>query len=270
MRRFMLAGLLLVGPIAFAQTPAPKPAAPAPLPAPVPAPAPRRPAAPPARAGLAITVTDPRGVTLSDVHVQILGTTDRSGDTNASGQLSLPGLQAGTYRLRFSGDSVITFEKEITLRAGQIADVDVMLNAAPPKPEPPPPPPPPPAAPPSAPSVGPVGQPQALSIVDLVERELISNNQPRRETLVSCSGNTRTTLVQLNQDQPQRLYDTAEINYYVVAGEGAVRLNGRDTAIAAGSLVSLPRETPHALIRRGRRPLIILVTLSGVPCEEAK
>ena len=217
-----------------------------------------------------MTVTDPRGATLRGVRVEILGASNRSGETDASGQLNFPGLQAGTYRLRFSGDTVVSFEREITLRAGQIADVDVTLNLAPPPPEPPPPPPAPAPAPPPPPQVGPAGQPQALSIVDLVERELISNNQPRRETLVSCSGNTRTTLVQLNQDQPQRLYDTAEISYYVVAGEGAVRLNGRDTAIAAGSLVSLPRETPHALVRRGRRPLILLVTLSGVPCEEAR
>jgi hypothetical protein len=46
--------------------------------------------------------------------------------------------------------------------------------------------------------------PQVLSIVDLAERQL-SGNQPRRETLVSCSGNTRTMLVVLNQDQPDRL-----------------------------------------------------------------
>ena len=219
---------------------------------------------------MAITVTDPRGATLSGVRVEILGASNRSGETDASGQLNFPGLQAGVYRLRFSGDKVISFEKEVTLRAGQTADVDVALNPAPPPPEPPPPPPPAGPEPPPPPASGPAGQPQTLSIVDLVGRELIPNNQPRRETLVSCSGNTRTTLVQLNQDQPQRLYDTAEINYYVVAGEGAVRLDGRETAIAAGSLVSLPRATPHALVRRGRRPLILLVTLSGVACEEAR
>jgi mannose-6-phosphate isomerase-like protein (cupin superfamily) len=109
-----------------------------------------------------------------------------------------------------------------------------------------------------------------LSIVDLIERELIPGNQPRRDTLVSCSGNTRSTLVQLNQDQAQRLYDTAEVTYYVVAGEGAVRMNGRDTALGAGSFVSIPRGTAHTLVRRGRRPLIVLATLSGTPCEEPR
>jgi mannose-6-phosphate isomerase-like protein (cupin superfamily) len=112
--------------------------------------------------------------------------------------------------------------------------------------------------------------PRTLSIVGLLEKELIPGNQPRRETLVSCSGNTRTTLVQLNQDQPERLYDTAEVTYYVVAGEGAVRLEGRDTALTAGAFVSIPRGTGHGLVRRGRRPLIVLTTLSGAPCEEGR
>ena len=233
-----------------------------------PRPAARRAATAPARAGMAITVTDPRGATLAGVHVEILGASDRSSDTNESGQVNFPGLQAGSYRLRFSGDQVIAFERDITIRAGQVADVDITLNPAPPPPEPPPPPPAPEPPPPAA--VGSAGQPQLLSIVDLVERQLIGGDAPRRETMVACSGNTRTTVIQLNQDQPQRLYEGAEITYYVVAGEGAVRLTERDTVVAAGSLVALPRGTPHALVRRGRRPLILLVTLSGEPCEEAR
>jgi mannose-6-phosphate isomerase-like protein (cupin superfamily) len=117
---------------------------------------------------------------------------------------------------------------------------------------------------------GTAGRPQTLSVINLVERELIANDAARRETLVACSGNTRTTVLQLNQDQPERLYDGAEINYYVVAGEGALRMNARDTALAPGSLVALPRGTAHALMRRGKRPLILLATLSGSPCEEVR
>jgi hypothetical protein len=118
--------------------------------------------------------------------------------------------------------------------------------------------------------VGPAGEPRSLSLVDLATRDLIQGNQPRTDTLVSCSGNTRSTLVQLNQDQPQRLYDTAEVTYYVIAGEGALKMNGRDVAINAGTFVSIPRGTAHAIARRGRRPLILLATLSGTPCEEAR
>lgn len=219
---------------------------------------------------MAITVTDALGATLPGIHVEVLGVSDRSGETNASGQMSFPGMQAGTYRVRFSGERVIAFEKEIVLRPGQISDLDITLSAAPPPPEPPSPPPPPEPVAPLPAQVGPAGEARTLSVVELIERELISNNQPRRDTLVSCSGNTRSTLIQLNQDQPQRLYDTAEVTYYVVAGDGAVRMHDRDTAIGAGSFVSIPRGTAHTLVRRGRRPLIVLGTVSGTPCEEPR
>jgi hypothetical protein len=43
------------------------------------------------------------------------------------------------------------------------------------------------------------------------------------------------------QDQPQRLYDTAAANYYVVAGDGTVQMAGRDMALAAGVYVASTR-----------------------------
>jgi mannose-6-phosphate isomerase-like protein (cupin superfamily) len=216
---------------------------------------------------MALTVTDGHGTPMSDVHVAIAGTSDREGTTDASGQVNFVGMQPATYRVRFDGPKVISFEREVTVRAGTPTVVDVALTPAPPPPPPAPAPAPAPVA--AAPKVGPAGMPQVLSIVDLAERQL-SGNQPRRETLVSCSGNTRTTLVLLNQDQAERLYDSAEIEYYVVAGQGAARVGGRETPLAAGTFVSLPRNTSHSLIRRGNRALILLVTLSGEPCEEAK
>src|SRR4051812_19197790 len=77
-----------------AGTPAPaKPATPTPA---------RRPAAPTGRAGMAITVTTMTGTTIPGVHIEANGPMMRMGDTDAGGQLTLPGLQAGTYRLRFS------------------------------------------------------------------------------------------------------------------------------------------------------------------------
>jgi len=243
--------LLLAGAVAHAETP---------LPAPGRAPSPQA----PARAGMVITVTNPLGATLSGVQVEVLGASDRDGDTNASGQISFTGMQAGTYRVQFSGDRVVSFEREIVLRAGQTATVDIALNVAAPPPESPPP------AEPVAPPVGPAGEPRTLSVVDLIEKELVASDQPSRYTLVSCSGNTRSTLAQLNQDQPQRLYDTAEITYYVVAGEGEVRTNDGDAALGAGSFVSIPRGTAHTLVHHGRPPLIVLATLSGTPCEEPR
>lgn len=221
-----------------------------------------------ARSGMAITVTTPEGRTLPGISVEAIGPTDRSGETNASGQINFTQMQAGTYRVRFRGDGVVWFDREVVLRANQVATLDVALFPAP---EPPPPPEPPPAPEPVAPPVGPPGQPQTLSIIDLAERQAReAGNQPRRETVIACSGNTRATLVQLNQDQPERLYDTAEVTYYVVAGQGAVRIDGRESALAAGSFVSLPRGTNHSLVRRGNRPLIVVTTVSGAPCEEPR
>ena len=265
MVKMLLLSLLLSSPL-MGQAPTSGPTT-APAPARR-APAPPRPAAEPARTGMAIKVTDPLGEKLAGVHVDLLGFSDRRGDTDSGGQINFTGMVAGTYRVRFSGETVITLEREIAIRAGQTADLDVMLNAEPPRPKPPAPV---PAANDPVPApVGPSGQPQILSIINLVEHELIGNNTPRRDTLLACSGNTRTTLVQVNQEQPPRLYESAEITYYVVAGEGAVRLNGRDAALSASSYISLPRGTSHTLVRQGRRPLILLATLSGAPCEEPR
>jgi len=216
-------------------------------------------------------VTDPSGLTLPGIHVAVSGSTDRSADTNDSGQLNLPGLQAGNYRLRFSGDNVITYEREVTLRGGQILDLDIALFAAPKPPPPPPAPAPAPVvvAPPKAP-VGPTGRPQSVSIVDLLDKELI-RKEPRRESLLSCSGNTRTTMVQINEPLPTRMYEDADVAYYVVAGEGVAKMpNREDSRIATSAFLSVPRGTAHSFERRGSRPLILLVVLGGEPCEQAK
>jgi len=255
--------LLFVAGASFAQARGAAPpvqTAPARRPAPVP---------PASRAGIAITITDPRGLPIPRIHVTIAGPSDRRGETDNSGQVNFVGMQPGTYRVRFDGDDVISFEREVVVRAGQPTGVEVMLNPAPAAPPAPPPPAPAPAPAKPQADVGPPGMPLVLSIVDLAEKQL-AGNQARRETLVSCSGNTRTTLVVLNQDQAERLYDGAETEYYVVAGQGAVRLNGRETSLAAGSYVSIPRNTSHAIVRRGNRPLVLLAVLAGEPCEQPK
>jgi len=222
-----------------------------------------------ARGGMAITVTDPTGRTLQGVRVEVVGSSDRVDVTNESGQINFPRLQAGTYRLRFSDESVITFEREVTLRANQVADLDIMLSPAPAREEPPAPEPIVEAQPAPAPELGPAGQTQALSILDLIERDFVGRD-PRRESLLSCSGNARATIIQLNEPLPDRIYDTGESTYYVLGGEGAVVIDGRETPLETGAFVSVPRGTLHAFTRRGRRPLILLATLSGAPCELVK
>src|SRR5262245_54268810 len=144
MRMLLLSSFLIVGLIAASAqapgTPAkppqgtgqPKPAPGAPAPAPpsttppattppattppatttppaaTPAPARRAAPATNSRSGMAITVTDPKGVTLSGIRVSVSGATARSGETDDSGNVNFPGMMAGTYRLRFDGDKVIS------------------------------------------------------------------------------------------------------------------------------------------------------------------
>ena len=217
---------------------------------------------------MAITVTDTQGLTLEGVQDAIMGTSDSSGETNASGQVNFPGLQAGTYRLRFSGDTVTAFEKEVVVRAGQVSDVDVSLSPAPEpriveKPAP--------ALPPGpvTPAAGPKGEPVTHAIGELLEKEFVGK-QPRRETLLSCSGNERASMIQLNEAMPERLYEHADAIYYVLGGEGTLMLNGKETRLGLNGFASVPRGTSHSFIKRGNRLLVLLSVLSGEPCEEAR
>lgn len=263
------------------QQPAPKPAPPATTPA-TPAPgtqtttpkpaAPRPPATatPAARAGMAIIVTDGSGGTLSGVSVAADGPTQRNAQTNGSGQVNFPGLQAGVYRLRFEGESVVSFEKEVTVRPGQVLSVDVMLTAAKKAPPPPAPAPAPVVAPPPAEAKsGPIGQLQQVSVPKVLEGDFVGKN-PRRESLLSCSGNTRTTMLQINQPTPERMYADADVVYYVIGGEGSMKLNGKESKLALNDFISIPRGGSHSFERKGNRTLILLSILGGEPCDAAK
>ncbi len=216
------------------------------------------------RSGLTFNVNNPGNEPLDGVHVQVTGPMERTGDTNSAGQLNFPGLPPGTYRIRFSGERVVTFEREAVLTAGKVTPVQVMLNLAEvkkeePKPLPPPPP----------PLVGPVGSPQWGSLTDLAKRA--QQSKPvRKEVLLACSGNSRSMLVLLTEDQPERVYDDAEATYYVLDGQGVVKIGDRPGDVTTGSFVSVPRGMPFTVTRRGNKPLVMLWTLTGARCEEAR
>jgi mannose-6-phosphate isomerase-like protein (cupin superfamily) len=278
MRNVLLLSLALLVPIAThaqstpAQTP-PKTGTPAPPPrtggAPAtpaqPRPRTTAPAQPAARSGMALTVLGADGKTIEGVHVKVTGPMERTGDTSNVGQVNFPGLPAGTYRLRFSGDAVITFEREVVLQGGRVTSVQVTLDAveAKKKEEPKA-----PVAPPP-PAVGPVGSPQWGSLTDLAKRA--QQSKPiRPEVLLACSGNSRSVLVLLTEDQPQRVYEDGETTYYVLDGQGAVKIGDRSGDVAAGSFVSVPRGMPFSVTRRGNKPLVMLWVLNGSRCEEAR
>ena len=216
----------------------------------------------PARGGIAVTVTDPGGAVIPGVNVELTGPATRDGQTDAAGQISFPGLAAGTYRLRFSGDEVTTFEREVTLPAGRSDKFTIVLNRATERPAEAPPP------PPAAPAVGPIGEPQLGSLSRLAERE--RDAKDGREILLSCSGNTRNMLVVLPGEQPQRIYESAEATYYVISGDGSAKVGDLESVVGAGTFIAVPRGTPFSLARRGNRALAMLWTLSGEPCETSR
>ena len=144
----VLAATLLVASVSTlaAQTPPPaqKPAAqppPAQASKPTP-PATSRTAAASARGVITLVVTDPVGKTLPDARVVLTGAMSREGKTSRDGALTFEGLRSGTYRLRLEAADFITLEREVTVRTGPAAEVDVALDPAPVKPVEPPPAPP--------------------------------------------------------------------------------------------------------------------------------
>ena len=224
--------------------------------------------APAGRSGVALRVTDVSGRMLSGVLVELSGPTMRQGETT-EGQANFSQLQAGTYRLTFSGNNVTSFEREVTLASGKTAMLDITLNPAPPPREvikeiaaP--------ALPEPKLAVGPIGAAQWLSLYDLAEKE-IESKAPRREVLVACSGNLRTSMVTLiREEQPTRMYQGAEVSYYVLGGEAAVNVSGKETNLPPGGYVAVPRGTPFSITAKGKKALSLLSVLSGEPCEQAK
>ncbi|MCA1585064.1 MAG: carboxypeptidase regulatory-like domain-containing protein [Acidobacteria bacterium] len=273
-----LLSLLVIPAMLAAQTPSaptpqtpPKPAAPAPAPqTPVQPPAPAAPKrttpAQPTSSTVIVTVTDGVGAPLGDVTVTAGGPLDRSGTTDPNGVLQLQGMRVGTYRVRFDREGYLSFEREITTRAGQrTLDVAVTLTPAPaPRIEPPPPPPPPPK--PAEPTLPPPGDPKSMALTDWLERNFIGNREPQKESLIGCSGVGQALVWQIREPWTGRQHPSADGMFYVIGGDGTLKLDDKDMTVAAGSFAVVPRGTPYALSRRGRNPLIVLAVLAGAPC----
>lgn len=210
-------------------------------------------------------ITDPGGTPIEGVTVTVTGPVDREATSPSSGPTRVQGLRAGTYRVRFTKEGLITFEKEIAWRAGAAApEMSITLNRAP---EPPPPPPPPAPVPePAAPALPPAGAPKTIPLIDYIEKNLISGREPQKENLIGCSGVGQALLWQVRDPWTGRQHESADVMVYVIAGEGTLRLADRDVAVTNGSFAVVPRRTTYGFTRRGRNPLIVLAVLSGAPC----
>lgn len=264
----MVAVLLLT----LMQTPV-SPAKPAAPPATTQPPTTQAPAAPrPRPAGTSTTtallfVTDAGGRPIEGVKVNVTGPVDRESLSPAGGATRIEGLRAGTYRVRFTHEKFITFEKELTWRAGTAQpEMSVTLNAAPPPPAPPPPPPAPVVTAPAAPKLPPPGTPKAVSLPDYIEKNFISAREPQKENLIGCSGVGQAMLWQVRDPWNGRQHDGADGMLYVVGGDGRLKLGEREFTVSAGAFAVVPRGTTYSLSRSGRSPLVVLAVLAGAPC----
>ena len=215
---------------------------------------------------MAVMVTDGTGRPIDGAQVTVIGPVDRDGATDSNGMLRLQGIRAGTYRVRFEAEGYITFEREISTRAGtRIADVSAKLNAAP-KVEAPPPPPAPEPAPAPAAQLPPPGNPRTTLLLDWLDQNFISNKEPQKESIIGCSGLEQSLVWQIREPWGNRKHESADGMFYVIGGEGTLTLDNRDSPLTAGAFAVVPRGISYSFTRRGRNPLIVLAVLAGAPC----
>ena len=215
-----------------------------------------------------VIVRDVSGTPMSGVKVTISGPANLEVTTDAAGTAPVGVMAEGAYRFRFERDGYITFEREVTVRAGQPSEIFAALRMAPPAPAPPPPPPPPPApAPAPAPRASaPSGPPVVVSIPAFLDKNYIGR-EPLKESILGCLPDSTTRLLQLHDGIVEHTHAELDEILYIVAGEGAVRVRGESSPVSAGSVSIIPRGLPHAIERRGKTPLMVLSTLSGAPCR---
>jgi mannose-6-phosphate isomerase-like protein (cupin superfamily) len=215
-----------------------------------------------------VNVRDVSGTALGDVNVAISGPAGfRKLTTDPTGGADLM-LADGSYRLRFEKEGFVTLERDVMIKNGQPAQVDVVMNLAPkpivaPAPPPPPTPPPVPAA-----TQVPAGPPTNVSIPTFLDKNFIGRD-PLKESVLGCTPDTTTRLLQLRDALAAHTHADLDEILYVVAGEGAIHIGEDVTPISPGSLSIVPRGVQHAFERRGKNPLILLSTLAGTPCRSA-
>jgi len=206
-------------------------------------------------ATLAIVVSDPTGAPVSAVKVTVDGPAQRSATTEG-GRIAFEHLPSGTYHLRFERDGFETLERDVTARGAKPVDVTVTLVPAP-KPVPLPPPPPPPA-PVEAKAV-------VIDMPALIEKDYVGRGA-EKTTPLACAGGGSATLIQINQPLADQAHADADEFLYVIAGQGSVRLEGREDPLRAGVFVLIPRGVRHTIVPSGRSPLVMLSTRAGDKC----
>ncbi len=210
-------------------------------------------------------ITDGSGAPLDNVHVSATGPVTRETLSIDTGVARLNSVRPGDYRLRFEREGFITLERDLTVKGGSPATLDVSLTAAPP-----PPPAPEPQAPPA--SKGPPGKAQWVDLADFIEKNFISGGEPQKEDEIGCTAGARSTLLQVRDTIPEKARPDADEAIFVIAGEGTLRLGNQDVQLSSkvGTFAVVPRGTVRGLTRtgKGKNPLIVLSVVSGPPCTK--
>ena len=214
-------------------------------------------------------ITDPSGRAIENVAVHVMGPVDREVRSPAIGATRVEGLRGGTYRVRFTHDKFITFEKELSWRAGTAQpEMSITLNPAPEVAPPPPAPAPVVAQPAPTTKLPAPSAPKTVSLPDYIEKNFISGREPQKQNEIGCSGVEQALLWQVREPWNGRQHDAADGMLYVVGGEGRMKLGEKEYTIAAGAFILVPRGMNYSLSRTGRNPLIVLAVLAGVPCAD--
>lgn len=252
----------------LAQTPPAQPPVQPPAQAP-PKPATQKPAARPSQAGrgtVTFFVTNPQGRGVNEAVVSMTGPTEREGETNRDGVVTLQGVRAGSYRVRVEADGYVTLERDITARSG--LEVEMTLNPAPEREAPAAKPQAPPAtpAPSSAASVippDPNATIQLSSVVEFFSKNQLGRNEPRDESVVGQAPQAASSLLQVRTNFEGRSHATADEVLYVINGKAEVSSKGRVYQLETGSLVVIPRGVTYSITNKGRDPLWALAVLAG-------
>ena len=263
MRKLLLGVFVLIAAGNFdilAQQPPPTPTQQQP-PAKPAAPKPAQPKRAPARtATLAIFVADPAGTPVSNVLVTVEGPASRSTRTEG-GRIAIEELPAGRYTVRFEQEGYVTVERDLTATSGKPIEIKVTLKplpALPPAPAPPA-----PEPPKTKPTIE--AKPAVFDVPGVIEKEFVGR-AAGKTTALACGNDGNATLIQLNQPLQSHSHDDADEFIYVVAGEGSASLQGTSQKLKAGTLLFVPRGTPHGLTVSGRNPLIVVSTRAGGGC----
>jgi mannose-6-phosphate isomerase-like protein (cupin superfamily) len=217
-------------------------------------------------ATFAIRVTDPAGQPVGDVKVTLDGPSQRQ-STTEGGRIAFENLPAGTYHLRFEHEGFLTQERDVVARGTAPIDVKVTLTPAP-KPVAPLPAPEQPA--PSRPSdANANATPVAIDLPAFISKNFVGRESQKISSL-ACSGSSSATLIQLHDPLTDHSHPDFDEYLYVIAGQGLVRIQGKDQALSAGVFVLVPRATSHALAASGRNPLVLLSIRSGDRCTSGE